>query len=210
MRTPRFSVFGKDAHMELIRISSCKLKVMLTAHDVERLHLDPENDEGEELHRSFRLLLQEIKEESGFDAGGNELSIQYFPSREGGCEMFISHLSETDSDALRDAPQMPREIAGFHKEYAFRFPEMEALLAACKRLSTMGYIGESQAYIDEKESCFLFLGILSGHPFEMPEELRFLSEYGRQECVTEAKLYLAEHGTSICSSSAVAILAGCR
>ena len=200
---------GKDSLMELIRISSCKLKVMLTASDVERFHLDPENSEGEDLHRSFRLLLQQIKEESGFDAGGKELSIQYFPSREGGCEMFISHLNETDSDAAPTPVQPLREIAGFHKEYAFRFPEMESLLAACKRLCGMGYIGESQAYIDEKKSCFLFLGFLSGHPFEMPEELLFLSEYGRQECVAETKLYLAEHGSSICRSSAVSILADC-
>lgn len=195
--------------MELIRISSCKLKVMLTKSDVERLHLDPENGEGEELHGAFRALFAEIKENCGFDPGERELSIQYFPSREGGCEMFISHLNEKDETAASAEARPPRKITGFHKEYAFRFSGMEALLAACKRLCSMGYIGESQAYIDEKESCFLFLGILSGHPFEMPEELLFLSEYGRQESVTDAKLYLSEYGKSICQSSAVSILAGC-
>ena len=194
--------------MELIRVSHCKLKVMLTPDDVERLHLDPETSENEDLHSAFRTLLREIKEDCGFDPDGKELSIQYFPSREGGCEMFISHLSETEEETqAADGP--PQKIAGFHKEYAFRFAEMEALLMACKRLFSMGYIGDSQAYIDEKSNCFLFLGVLSGHPFEMPEELRFLSEYGRQESVSDAKLYLSEYGRSICPSSAVQILAGC-
>ena len=194
--------------MELIRISSCKLKVMLTPTDVERFHLDPD-DEGEELHGAFRMLLAEIKEDCGFDPGDRELSIQYFPSREGGCEMFISHLNEKEEKEATEPLRPPKEIAGFHKEYAFRFSEMEALLSACKRLYKMGYIGESQAYIDEKNACFLFLGILSGHPFEMPEELLFLSEYGRQESVTDAKLYLSEYGRIICLSSAVSILASC-
>lgn len=194
--------------MELIRVSHCKLKVMLTPDDVERLHLDPETSENEDLHSAFRTLLREIKEDCGFDPDGKELSIQYFPSREGGCEMFISHLSEAEEETqAADGP--PQKIAGFHKEYAFRFAEMEALLMACKRLFSMGYIGDSQAYIDEKSNCFLFLGVLSGHPFEMPEELRFLSEYGRQESVSDAKLYLSEYGKSICPSSAVQILAGC-
>lgn len=193
--------------MELIRISSCKLKVMLTKNEVERFHLDPENDEGEKLHSAFRTLLSEIKADCGFDPGDGELSIQYFPSREGGCEMFISHLNEKEEKEAPDSLRQMREISGFHKEYAFRFSEMEELLSACKRLSSLGYIGESQAYIDEKDACFLLLGILSEHPFEMPEELLFLSEYGRQESVTDAKLYLSEYGRSICPSSAVSILA---
>ena len=82
--------------MELIRINSCKLKVMLTAGDVKRFHLDPEFERSNELHQAFRSLLQEIQKEIGFDSDGKELSIQYFPSREGGCEMFISHLNEKE------------------------------------------------------------------------------------------------------------------
>ena len=193
--------------MELIRISSCKLKVMLSACDVQRFRLDPENGAPEELQRSFRLLLREIERESGFDADGKELSIQYFPSREGGCEMFISHLNEKEQEDFCEAPPLQREIAGFHKEYAFRFPEMDLLLAACKRLFTMGYTGDSRAYLGEKGQCFLFLGLTSPHPFEMPEELLFLFEYGKQESVTDAKIYLSERGKTLCDSSAVSRLA---
>ena len=89
--------------MELIRVSHCKLKVMLTPDDVERLHLDPETSENEDLHSAFRTLLREIKEDCGFDPDGKELSIQYFPSREGGCEMFISHLSEAEEETQAQA-----------------------------------------------------------------------------------------------------------
>ena len=192
--------------MELIRISDRKLKVMLTRAEVEKFQLDPVGASCCSLHASFRLLLSEIEQKSGFDACGKELSIQYFPSREGGCEMFISNLRE-EAQTAETAKPARQEIAGFRKEYAFRFLEMEALLTACKRLLQTGYCGESQAYLDGSDQCFLLLDLLSSHPFEMPEELLFLSEYGKQESLTETKLYLLEHGRPLCNSNAVARLA---
>ena len=107
--------------MELIRISAGKLKVMLTPEDVERFHLDPASETPMGLHDSFRSLLCEIERKSGFDAGAKELSIQYFPSREGGCEMFISHLSETEEKKSKNTSLATKETTGFHKEYAFHF-----------------------------------------------------------------------------------------
>ncbi|MBQ7173135.1 MAG: adaptor protein MecA [Clostridia bacterium] len=193
--------------MELIRISDCKLKVMLTQADIERLHFDPESDSSEDLHRSFRSLLLEIQRRSGFTADGKELSIQYFPSREGGCEMFISNLREKEPKSNSASSLAPCEITGFRKEYVFRFCEMNLLLTACKRLLQIGYAGDSEAYVDEGEQWFLILSLISSHPFEMPEELFFLSEYGRQESATDAKIYLAEHGRRLCPDSAVPILA---
>ena len=189
--------------MELIRITGGKIKVMLTANDVARLRFYPEQENGAYLGDSFRALLAEIQEEVGFESDGKELSIQYFPSREGGCEMFISHMNDNPSPGSI----LPEEITEFHREFAFCFGDMEDLLLACKRLTAAGYIGESQAFIDQKRNCFLFLALLSRHPFDMPEELLFLSEYGRQTCVGETKIYLSEHGAPICSSGAVEKLA---
>lgn len=192
--------------MELIRISDSKLKVMLTQSDVERLHFDPESDSSRDLRASFRSLLSEIRKECDFSINGKELSIQYFPSREGGCEMFISHLGEKEPQANIERKNELREITGFHKEYAFRFLEMNLMLSACKRLLQIGYSGESEAYLDELEQCFLLLGLTSSHPFEMPEELLFLFEYGKQESVTDTRIYLSEHGRPLCRADAVLLL----
>ena len=70
--------------MELIRISNSKLKIMLTPMDMRQFELSTDNfyDDSEKMHHSFRLLLDEVKRQSGFDADDHRISVQYFPSRE--------------------------------------------------------------------------------------------------------------------------------
>ena len=84
--------------MELIRINARKLKIMLTPTDMCHFELDAESfgEDSTKMHRAFRLLFDEIKHQIDFDADDNRISVQYFPSREGGCEMFISRLTEED------------------------------------------------------------------------------------------------------------------
>jgi negative regulator of genetic competence, sporulation and motility len=49
--------------MELIRISDSKLKIMLTPMDMRQFELSTDNfyDDSEKMHRSFRLLLDEVR-----------------------------------------------------------------------------------------------------------------------------------------------------
>ena len=63
--------------------------------DMRQFELSTDNfyDDSEKMHRSFRRLFDEVKRQSGFEADDHRISVQYFPSREGGCEMFISNLS---------------------------------------------------------------------------------------------------------------------
>ena len=52
--------------MELIRISEGKLKIMLTPTDMRQFELSTDNfyDDSEKMHRSFRLLLDEVRRQS--------------------------------------------------------------------------------------------------------------------------------------------------
>jgi negative regulator of genetic competence, sporulation and motility len=94
--------------MELIRISDHKLKIMLTPLDMCHFELNAETfgEDSEKLHGAFRLLLEEIRKQTDFEGDDNHLSVQYFPSREGGCEMFISHLRHEDGTSKK-ASQRP-------------------------------------------------------------------------------------------------------
>ncbi len=209
--------------MELIRISERKLKIMLTPTDMCHFELDADSfgDNSAQMHRSFRLLLAEIHRQTGFDADDSHLSVQYFPSREGGCEMFISNmqsdgtedrplktaaLSPPDKGALQLRP-LKKNNGSFRKECAYRFRHLNHLLSVCKRLSQIGYICESAAWKDEKSCYFLFLTLLSSSPFSTPEELDFILEYGSIENAPLLRLYIREHAKSICSENAVERLA---
>ena len=200
--------------MELIRISNSKLKIMLTPMDMRQFELSTDNfyDDSEKMHRSFRLLLDEVKRQSGFEADDHRISVQYFPSREGGCEMFISNLSperDTSSCALTPMQEMqpaPRTRGSFSRSFAYRFEGLDELLSVCRRLLPMDYITASSAWRDDGGRYYLFLNTFAASPFATPEELYFVVEYGTIENASHLRLYLAEHGNIICAEDAVGTL----
>ena len=200
--------------MELIRISDSKLKIMLTPMDMRQFELNTDNfyDDSEKMHRSFRMLFDEVKRQSGFEADDHRISVQYFPSREGGCEMFISNLSgdkEKGTCALTPACEMQpaaRTRGSFCRSFAYRFEGLEELLSVCRRLLPMDYITASSAYRDDGGRYYLFLSTFAASPFATPEELYFVVEYGSIENASQLKLYLAEHGAVVCAEDAVGTL----
>ena len=202
--------------MELIRISDSKLKIMLTPMDMRQFELNTDNfyDDSERMHRSFRMLFDEVKRQSGFEADDHRISVQYFPSREGGCEMFISNLSgdkEKGTCALTPACEIQPTAhtrGSFCRSFAYRFEGLEELLSVCRRLLPMDYITASSAYRDDGGRYYLFLSTFAASPFATPEELYFVVEYGSIENASQLRLYLAEHGTVICAEDAVGTLGG--
>lgn len=200
--------------MELIRISDSKLKVMLTPMDMRQFELSTDNfyDDSEKMHRSFRLLLDEVKRQSGFEADDHRISVQYFPSREGGCEMFISNLSperESTTCALTPASGMQpatRTRGSFCRSFAYRFDGLEELLSVCRRLLPLDYITASSAWRDDAGRYYLILNTFAASPFATPEELYFVVEYGRLENAAQLRLYLSEHGEVVCAEDAVGTL----
>ena len=97
--------------MELIRINSHKLKIMLTPADMSHFELPTEGfaESGDRSRRSVSLLLKELRERFGFEADEEGLSVQFFPSREGGCEMFISKpLEEKAEERVRKMLDIPK------------------------------------------------------------------------------------------------------
>ena len=204
--------------MELIRISDQKLKIMLTAVDMCHFELSGDHflDNSETMHRTFRRLLDEIRKQTDFDADDRHISVQYFPSREGGCEMFISRLTEDstmqnisqkkESRAL-EVRQRGKSTGGFRRDCAYRFSSLDRLLSVCKRLRDVGYIGESEAYWDSHGQYFLCITVQSPSPFSIPDEWGFIVEYGTLENAALLKIYIKEHGGVICAASAVHRLA---
>jgi negative regulator of genetic competence, sporulation and motility len=200
--------------MELIRISDSKLKIMLTPMDMRQFELSTDNfyDDSEKMHRSFRLLLDEVRRQSGFEADDHRISVQYFPSREGGCEMFISNLSgerDRGTCALTPAQEIKpvtRTRGSFCRSFAYRFEGLDELLSVCRRLLPMDYITASSAYRDDTGRYYLILNTYAASPFAMPEELYFVVEYGSIENAAQLRLYLSEHGAVVCSEDAVGTL----
>lgn len=192
--------------MELIRISDRKLKIMLTPSDMSQFEMNAERlgEDSEQMRRSFRLLMREVRRKIAFDLDDRRISVQYFPSRGGGCEMFVSSLPQGDDKkraltpvAPSGLPAKPSRAQTFRRESAYRMRELETLLRACRRLRALRFMGDSAAYRDDRGGYFLLIGLASPSPFSLPDEVAFLSEYGELRNVSQTKIYIREHAALI-------------
>ena len=193
--------------MEWIRISQNKLKIMLTAEDARHYELNCENaDYTDTLTRAaFREILTDVKREADFDASEDKVYIQMYPSKEGGCELFVTKIGLLLNDRDTKPPHSPAQ--GYHKPRtrrestrAFRFSDFSLLLAACRRLRPLA-LHKSSVFRDGRGVWWLFL---SGCE---PQKLRFLADYARETRADLARHYLSEYGKIICDKNAVECLA---
>ena len=210
--------------MEIILISESKLKVMLTAEDLDSFslaaeHLDYSNTETK---RMFWDVLGRAKQSVGFDTDGHRVLVQLYPSRDGGCEMFITRLGAVcHTECERDGANEDVSVISqgnlkkaFSKSQthqktsaAFGFDTMERMITVCRRLLSLEYEGESEAYLGDDRRCYLFLSDLEVSAYLPLDEYSFIGEYGTVENVSSLRHFIGEHARTICAEGAVARLA---
>ena len=191
--------------MEYIMINEEKLKVMLEHNDLEEWDISVEalDYSNPEAKLVFEEILHYARENFGFDTSGHKVLLQIFPSRDGGCEVFITKLSGLSP--AEEYPQASRE----HKEsVAFSFDRLSYLLAVCKRLAEKGYGGESEAWADDYGKWYLILSQSNISLFgelPIPNDFSFISEYGDTQSPRALSLYLGEHAKIICADAVNAL-----
>ena len=194
--------------MEFIQINENKIKIMLTGEDLRDFELCAEELDysNTETKRMFWDVLSRVKHHTGFDTEGHRVLVQLYPSRCGGCEMFVTRLGEMgcdeegrmrSEDYTRQGEREKKRETACCRSYAFGC--LEDLLRACARLASCGMAWESRAYVGEDGQCYLFLSADG-------ETCDFLAEYGRMQNPESTSVYLCEHGRDICPADAVRIL----
>ena len=201
-------------------ISDSKLKVMLSADDLKDFDLDTESLDysNTETKRMFWDILSRAKRSVGFDTDGHRVLVQLYPSRCGGCEMFVTRLSCLCKNDKSDNDERPRiepvinhlppkkTVRHEHSEGrsgVFAFDCIENLLNVCRRLVNIGYDGESDAYIGEDKRSYLFLSDLDPCGYLPLDEFSFITEYGTEENEEAIRSYVGEHAKEICTRRAV-------
>ena len=143
--------------MELIVISESKIKLTLTSEEMSLYS------------GSTKEILSEIMDDVRNKCGCREMKgrifIQMYPSREGGCEMFVTKLSEREKykNTLTGENHVLTEYRKYiygerGKVFIYSFDNMEHLLSCCRDLSQMKYHGSSTVYVDrDKREYYLVL-----------------------------------------------------
>ncbi len=194
--------------MEWIRINQNKLKIMLSRDDATKYALCPETASlgDAATRRAFREILSATTEDVGIDFSEDRVYIQLFPSKEGGCELFVTKMGTREQELKKqDQPLTPKSSFAASRRICFCFWRQRDLLSSCRRLLRRGFVGESQAMRDDNGRFWLFL-FDRGSPLLAREEFGFLLEYGQMENSADAFLLLLEHGSTLCISRAVETL----
>ncbi len=95
--------------MELILISNTKLKIMLSESDMKKYHIGSESDCAQgSTRRAIRTLLECAKDQIGFNTDGEEIFVQLYTSKKGGCELFVTKcISDVSSDEIYERIKSP-------------------------------------------------------------------------------------------------------
>ena len=198
--------------MELILISESKLKIMLTADDMESNGISEELlTYGEkDVRKIFEGILEQAKQKTGFDSSTGRLVIQVYPSKDGGCEVYFIRKPEGEkyTGAKEKTPVQRKK-----KEYCvYLFDGISDAVAVCTLLKKCGYTNESALYTDKRKNGErrYYLVLQEEIPANDRSRKRksiaksdLAAEYGTRFGGKEAMLYIAEHTEPLLTSNAV-------
>ena len=209
--------------MELILISDSKLKVMLSAEDMEKYELDCDNMnyDNTETRSAFWQILDEAKHQTGFDAARDRVFVQVYPSKCGGCEMYVTKISSipglsgelAEAGASRLAPLAASAGKGLvvtkTRTVMYIFGGLDDMLSVCRRLASVGYSGQSDAYRCGDGYALMINENVHVSVSRLPKcgEYCFIEEFGNRRTSQIDMAYIREHGACMSHGSAVEELA---
>ncbi|MDD4772967.1 MAG: adaptor protein MecA [Eubacteriales bacterium] len=197
--------------MDLILIDSTKLKIMLSANDMSKYSLTCDNIEYDntESRRAFWDILRVAKLKTGFDAANNRVFIQVYPSKDGGCEMYITKINNDDDDdglyyddnmTIQEKTHLKKDSVNTERGSfdIYSFNEFSWLLEGCRHLKLSGYNNESRLWVDDNSHRY-YLAVKSAKK----RYYRCLDEYGIKHSAPVTYTYINEHCRCIITDEAI-------
>ncbi|MBE6596431.1 MAG: adaptor protein MecA [Ruminococcaceae bacterium] len=197
--------------MDFTLINENKIKICLSEGDLGEFELiaDELDYSDTETKRMFWDVLSRAKKATGFNTNGHRVLVQLYPSKDGGCEMFVTRITPISEDYAAEIKgeeeknEKKRKDSSRKKYTVFSFAAFRDLSSACRSLLRVGYKGHSIAYIDESKRWYLLLSNLDFSGYTPMDEYSFLLEFGNIENTESCKSYLSEHATELCFGDAV-------
>ncbi len=219
--------------MEMIPISRSKLKIMLDESDMKEYNIGKEADcANNETRHAIRNILDMAKSRIGFNTEGEEIFVQLYTSKTGGCELFVTKSGMSDNtpdhDIKNDKKPRKRETTAKSAEICtalsqrkddtaknekheygrliYSFESIHLLCLVCKILFSKNVKYTSHAYSDLQGSYYLVIDNTGASAYSRLCPLSFIAEYGKRERSDHALTYLNEYGKIICNDRAIETL----
>lgn len=189
--------------MELILISSNKLKVTLDGSDREKYELDEicQNMNICE-SKSMKRLLDDIRRMSGFNTQKEGLVVEMFGPCNGSFEIFITQTRDRSDNMSGGNDKMQKQYHTDTENRVYIFEALSDLISVCRALVAIGISCESSAY---KEGGRYYLALLIPENANdiYRERLALILDFGARIMNAYAYSYLCEHAIAICKGDAI-------
>ena len=189
--------------MEILRIGKYTVKISLdNVEATEYKLLNRSSVNEDDMRQELERLLETVTKKIDFTYLGRKLFTEIYPSKSGGCEVFISTVNSEESSTVyktKDSTDLKKSKS----PSIYMVETFEMLLKICFRLKEISFDGKSSIYYDEEGKRY-YLALENVFTKEL--KYAFLTEYAKQ-IKASVFSYLKEHYRCIIKKNGVKALA---
>ncbi len=143
--------------LDILKISESKLKIMLTKSDVKKYKLDTDNVDYNDIKTRNKVweILDYVKKHHGFDHEEEKLLIQFYPSRDGGAELFVTKLEKLSHKNERSISRSSNVTMLDTKHMIYSFVSFDDLIRVSKIIKNSKCIKASELFYDGEDGYYL-------------------------------------------------------
>ena len=193
--------------MDVLKISESKIKIMLSREDTERLGLDAISADysDTEVRSKVWNILSRVKSDYGFDYEGEKLLIQFYPSKDGGAELFITKLLNLQKKNEKVMSKSENVTMLDTKPRIYKFDKLDELIRAAKIIKRRGGVASSELFYSEEDGYYLNISERGALRFDHICEFAIISEFATP-VAKEKYPYITEHFEKLAEDSAIELL----
>ena len=190
--------------MDVLKISETKVKIMLNRTDVKKFKLDVDKVDYNDTKTRSKIweILDQVKKHHGWNGEESKLLIQFYPSRDGSAELFVTKLEGISRKNERALAKSHEVTLLDSKRSIYGFKSFDDLLHASKIIKDSKCIRQSELFYDEVEGYFLEITERSGCDQAGAPPLHVLLEFSHT-VPKELFPYITEHYNKLTHGNAV-------
>ncbi len=192
--------------MEFLLIGQSKLKIVMKDSEVKKYKLDTECGDLENplSRRAFWRVLEAAREEVGFDPAGDKVLIQFYPIKDGGCEIFVTKLGLLPESSARLVSRSDKVSLLSKRQSFYVFEGISELAGAARAVKQAAGEGIPRCDVYLAPSGRYFLAIEEYGRGGERAEFPCISEFGGL-LAADFLAYLKEHCTPLAEGNGIEV-----